>query len=279
MAEAHPVGFRWVDQGARARRDRHPRRPAIQPHVRARGSLGADSRRLRHRVFRRADQLRPHARSRVSRLRRRVHERVDSGAGGLRRARKTWMACSQAGSRDARAYDSTTWQYDIGRGRTGRAAIRRSTHPRTIYQQLVKHFARYTPEMVERACGIPRETFLDDRRPLHVAAPGPDRTATICYAVGLTQHSVGVQIIRDRRRFFSCCSATSAGRAAASSRCAGTRSIQGSTDIPTLYDLLPGYLPMPAFGPETATLARYIDEASPAAPACGRTSMRTWSAC
>jgi formate dehydrogenase major subunit len=95
---------------------------------------------------------------------------------------------------DRQAYDTATWQYDVDeRGRPKRDDT--LTHPRSIYQQLVRHFARYTPEMVERACGIPREHFVDlaDR---YTACSGPDRTATICYAVGLTQHSVGVQIVR-----------------------------------------------------------------------------------
>ena len=52
-----------------------------------------------------------------------------------------------------------------------------------------------------------------------------------------------------RRRSSSCCWATWAGPAAASWRCAGHASIQGSTDIPTLFNLLPGYLPMPRAGP------------------------------
>src|SRR5215813_7178819 len=33
-------------------------------------------------------------------------------------------------------------------------------HPRCVFQVLRRHFSRYTPEVVERSCGVPRELFL-----------------------------------------------------------------------------------------------------------------------
>ena len=156
---------------------------------------------------------------------------------------------------DSRSYDTTSWQYDVDdEGRVRRDPSLR--HPRSIYQQLVRHFARYTPEMVERVCGIPAAEFLNlaDK---YTSCSGPDRTATICYAVGLTQHSVGAQIVRSAailQLLLGNIGRPGGGILALR----GHASIQGSTDIPTLYDLLPGYLPMPAFGPDTSTLARYI---------------------
>jgi formate dehydrogenase major subunit len=155
----------------------------------------------------------------------------------------------------ARRYETTTWQYDVDE----QGVPRRDptlTDTRSIYQQLVKHFARYTPQFVERTCGIPAETFLDlaDR---YTACSGPDRTATICYAVGLTQHSVGAQIIRTAAILqLLLGNVGRPGGGVLALR--GHASIQGSTDIPTLYDLLPGYLPMPAFGRDSTSLSRYI---------------------
>ena len=156
---------------------------------------------------------------------------------------------------DTKSYDASTWQYD--RDETG--APRRDPrleHPRSIYQVLRRHFARYTPEMVERVCGIPREAFLEiaDR---YTSCSGPERTATICYAVGLTQHSVGVQVVRSAailQLLLGNVGRPGGGILALR----GHASIQGSTDIPTLYDLLPGYLPMPAFGPDAASLDAYM---------------------
>ena len=156
---------------------------------------------------------------------------------------------------DDKSYDTSSWQYDLDAdGRPRRDPT--LEHPRTIYRQLVRHFARYTPEMVERVCGIPQPRFLEiaDR---YTACSGPDRTATICYAVGLTQHSVGVQIIRSAailQLLLGNVGRPGGGILALR----GHASIQGSTDIPTLYDLLPGYLPMPAFGPDTQSLGRYV---------------------
>lgn len=129
-------------------------------------------------------------------------------------------------------------------------------HPRCVYQLLKRHFARYTPEMVERVCGVPREDFLRVAEAF-VSASGPDRTGAICYAVGLTQHSVGVQIIR--------CAAIlqlllgNIGRPGGGIMALrGHASIQGSTDIPTLFDILPGYLPMPRHEPGFLTLEQYV---------------------
>jgi formate dehydrogenase major subunit len=154
-----------------------------------------------------------------------------------------------------RTYDTATWQYDLDEsGHARRDPTLR--HPRSVYQHLVRHFARYTPEMVERVCGIPQEAFLEIAR-RYADASGPDRTGTICYAVGLTQHSVGAQIVRSAailQLLLGNIGRPGGGILALR----GHASIQGSTDIPTLYDLLPGYLPMPAFGPETSTLSRYV---------------------
>jgi formate dehydrogenase major subunit len=127
-------------------------------------------------------------------------------------------------------------------------------HPRCVYQLLKKHFARYTPEMVERFCGVSRDAFLNVARTF-CSASGPEKTGAICYAVGWTQHASGVQIIR--------CAAIlqlllgNIGRPGGGILALrGHASIQGSTDVPTLYDILPGYLSMPM--PDTNTLAEYI---------------------
>jgi len=129
-------------------------------------------------------------------------------------------------------------------------------HPRCVFQLLKKHFQRYTPEMVERACGIPKEKFLQIAE-VFTSASGRDRTAAICYAVGWTQHSKGVQIIRSAailQLLLGNIGRPGGGILALR----GHASIQGSTDIPTLYDILPGYLPMPFFESDSNDLRSYI---------------------
>ncbi len=129
-------------------------------------------------------------------------------------------------------------------------------HPRCVFQILKRHYARYTPELVEEVCGVPRETFLRIADTF-CRASGPERTGAICYAVGWTQHSVGVQIIRTAAILqLLLGNVGRPGGGVLALR--GHASIQGSTDIPTLYDILPGYLPMPAFGADAAALAPYI---------------------
>lgn len=131
-------------------------------------------------------------------------------------------------------------------------------HPRCVFQILKRHYARYTPEMVEDVCGIPRSSFLQIAE-TYCRASGPERTAAICYAVGWTQHSVGVQIIRSAailQLLLGNVGRPGGGILALR----GHASIQGSTDIPTLYDILPGYIPMPAFGDDSRSLESYLEK-------------------
>jgi formate dehydrogenase major subunit len=116
-------------------------------------------------------------------------------------------------------------------------------HPRSVFQVLKRHFDRYTPEMVAEVCGIEPEVFLQVARWV-TENSGRERTTAWVYSVGWTQHSVGAQYIRT-------CSILQTllgniGRPGGGILALrGHASIQGSTDVPTLYNLLPGYLPMP----------------------------------
>ncbi|TDB95079.1 formate dehydrogenase [Actinomadura sp. 7K534] len=121
-------------------------------------------------------------------------------------------------------------------------------HPRCVFQVLKRHFSRYTPEMVERICGVPRELFLRICETI-AQNSGRDRTTAFAYAVGWTQHTVGVQYIRTASILQSLLG--NIGRPGGGILALrGHASIQGSTDIPTLYNLLPGYIPMPHAHPE-----------------------------
>jgi formate dehydrogenase major subunit len=116
-------------------------------------------------------------------------------------------------------------------------------HPRCVFQVLKRHFARYTPEVVEQVCGVPQDLF---RRvcDLVCESSGRDRTTAFVYSVGWTQHTVGVQYIRTASILQTLLG--NIGRPGGGILALrGHASIQGSTDIPTLFDLLPGYIPMP----------------------------------
>ncbi len=130
-------------------------------------------------------------------------------------------------------------------------------HPNCVYQIMRRHYARYTPEMVERVTGCPQDAFLKVCETL-VRNSGRERTGAICYAVGWTHHSTGVQIIRAAAIIQALLG--NVGRPGGGILALrGHTSIQGSTDIPTLYNMLPGYLPQPhAYKPHD-TLKAYLE--------------------
>jgi formate dehydrogenase major subunit len=116
-------------------------------------------------------------------------------------------------------------------------------HPRCVFQLLKKHYRRYTPELVADTCGCSVEDFIAVCDAL-VQNSGRERTSAFVYSVGWTQHTVGVQYVRGAavvQQLLGNMGRPGGGILALR----GHASIQGSTDIPTLYDILPGYLPMP----------------------------------
>jgi formate dehydrogenase major subunit len=133
--------------------------------------------------------------------------------------------------------------------------------PHCVFQLVKRHFSRYTPEMVERACGVPQELFLKVAEAI-TANSGRERTTAFCYAVAWTQHTVGTQMI-------SCCALLqlllgNIGRPGGGILALrGHSTIQGSTDIPTLYNLLPGYLTMPNTHQNHGSLQDYLQEETP----------------
>ena len=134
-------------------------------------------------------------------------------------------------------------------------------HPRCVYQILKTHFARYTPEFVEEVTGCPQATFLNIADAL-ARNSGRGKTGSICYAVGWTHHSVGVQIIRAASIIQGMLG--NIGRPGGGIMALrGHVSIQGSTDIPTLYNMLPTYLPQPNVFQKHGTLAEYLKTETP----------------
>ncbi len=134
-------------------------------------------------------------------------------------------------------------------------------HPNCVFQILRRHYARYTPEMVEQITGCPQQTFLRVAEAL-VRNSGRDRTGAFCYAVGWTHHSVGVQIIRAATIIQGLLG--NVGRPGGGIMALrGHVSIQGSTDIPTLYNMLPTYLPQPNVFHQHASLEQYLRTEAP----------------
>ena len=131
-------------------------------------------------------------------------------------------------------------------------------HPNCVLNILRRHYARYTPEMVADQCGCTVEQFLDVAEQL-MANSGRERTSAVVYALGWTQHTTGVQMIRTAA-ILQLLLGNMGRPGGGIMAMRGHANIQGSTDIPTLFDLLPGYLPQPSKHGDHQRLADYLAE-------------------
>jgi formate dehydrogenase major subunit len=254
MAEAHPVGFRWVmkakEHGATIihvdpRFSRTSALADIWVPIRAGTDIvflgGLIRHLIEHNLY--FHEYVVHYTNASCILSDEYRDPEDNGDGYF----SGW-------NEEKRAYEGDSWVYkggDLSRPQRDLTL----QDPQCVFQKLKRHFSRYTPEMVEKICGIPPDLFHKVAHCL-AAASGPDRTAAVCYAVGWTQHSKGVQIIRAAailQLLLGNIGRPGGGILALR----GHASIQGSTDIPTLYDILPGYLTMPRKGDET--LQHYLN--------------------
>jgi len=135
-------------------------------------------------------------------------------------------------------------------------------HPRCVFQLLKKQYERYTPEMVERITGIPKDQFLKAADLFTSVRKDGDmkKVATIIYAVGWTQHSFGTQIIRTAAMVQLIMG--NVGRAGGGvNALRGHSNIQGATDMAGIFDNLPGYLKVP--NPADTDLATYLKRITP----------------
>ena len=141
-----------------------------------------------------------------------------------------------------RSYDRATWKYQLdAEGNPKRDLTLKD--PRSVFQLLRRHYSRYTVEMVERVCGIPRAKFEEVAKTF-CGASGPEKTGSITYALNLTQHTNGVQNIR------ALCmlqillgNIGRPGGGVVALR--GHANVQGATDLMVLYHNLPGYMNWP----------------------------------
>ncbi len=194
MAEAHPVGFRWVmkakEQGATIihvdpRFSRTSALADIWVPIRAGTDIvflgGLINHLIEYELYFREYVV--HYTNASCILSDEYRDPEDNGDGYF----SGWNP-------EKRAYEGNSWLYkggDLSRPQRDLTL----QDPQCVFQKLKRHFSRYTPEMVEKVCGIPPDLFHKVAHAL-AAASGPERTAAVCYAVGWTQHSKGVQIIR-----------------------------------------------------------------------------------
>ena len=197
---------------------------------------------------------------------------------------------------DKQVYDKTTWNYEELGGRGGSGGTGKETspakqggpgagqmsqpaaphlpenvaydlslqNPRCVFQLLRKQYARYTPEMVERITGVPRDQFLKIADLFTSVRKDGDmkKAATIIYAVGWTQHTSGTQTIRTAAMLQLLLG--NVGRAGGGvNALRGHSNIQGATDMAGIYEILPGYLKVPV--PADTDFDKYLARITPKA--------------
>jgi formate dehydrogenase major subunit len=171
----------------------------------------------------------------------------------------------------AGTYDRASWNYqDPDKGYDLKLE-----HPRSVFQLLRRHYSRYTPEMVERITGIPRDQFLKAADLYTSIRKDGDmkKAGTVIYAVGWTQHSSATQTIRTAAILQLLLG--NIGRAGVNAL-RGHSNIQGATDMAGVFDILPGYLKMA--NPSDTDLAAYLTRVTPKAAKPGSwDSMNYWS--
>ena len=162
---------------------------------------------------------------------------------------------SQAQGHNTEGYNTKSWAYE----KDADGHIKRDPtlkDPRCVLNVLRQHFARYDADMVENVCGTPRALFEEVCNAL-ADNSGRERTTAFAYAVGWTQHTVGVQYIRTAailQLLLGNIGRPGGGIMALR----GHANIQGATDIATLYDLFPGYINVPSVNRKEQTLAEYL---------------------
>jgi formate dehydrogenase major subunit len=266
-AENHPASMLWIN---RARQDRQAKLLVVDPRLTrtgARADLYAPIRSGTDIVF--LGGLIHHA------LQRRLYhaEYVKAYTNALTLIHPDYKGPAQldglfSGFRsEKKSYTPETWQYQTrtetvgGKTVTVPQAADRLDHPQSVFAHLTRHYARYTPEMVERVCGTPKELFLKVAETF-CATGKPGKSGTILYAMGQTQHTVGTQNVRAMAILQLLLGNIGiAGGGVNALR--GESNVQGSTDMALLFHDLPGYLGCPTEAqPEFAKFAAKWDTTS-----------------
>lgn len=157
-----------------------------------------------------------------------------------------------------RNYDNSTWTYQLDENNYAKRD-QTLTDPQCVWNLMKNHVSRYTPEMVNNLCGTSIEDFLYVCQQLASTCTN-DRVATILYALGWTQHSVGTQIIRSMAMVqLLLGNIGMIGGGVNALR--GHSNIQGLTDVGLLSTRLPAYLDLPS--EQDSDLSTYLSRKTP----------------
>src|SRR4051812_48531108 len=257
MAEAHPVGFRWAmkarERGATIlhvdpRYGRTSAMADIHVPIRAGTDIAFLGGLIRH-VLETESYFKEyvlHYTNAATILNERFEDTEDLGGyfsgwdpelGSYDPVTWSYQGGQVAASEGRREHTSMSFEESTGAGMMIGDVEKDETlqHPRCVLNVLRRHYQRYTPEMVERVCGISEEQFLKVADAL-IRNSGRERTAAISYAVGWTQHTSGVQMIR-AAAILQLLLGNIGRPGGGIMAMRGHATIQGSTDVSTLYDL------------------------------------------
>jgi len=156
------------------------------------------------------------------------------------------------------AYSKENWGFQ----KDGNGIIKKDPtlqNPNCVYQLLKKHFARYDFESVSKVTGTSAESLLEVAK-TYTSTYKPEKSATIMYAMGTTQHTHGTQNIRSYvilQLLLGNIGVAGGGINALR----GESNVQGSTDHCLLFHILPGYLKCPTA--ENVDLDSYLAKWTP----------------
>jgi formate dehydrogenase major subunit len=154
---------------------------------------------------------------------------------------------------ETKSYDKSFWAFEKDEKGIPKKDPRLK-NKRCVFQQLKKHYARYTLDTVSAITGTPKDLLVKVYE-TYAKTGRPDKAGTIMYAMGWTQHTVGVQNIRAMTMIQLLLGNMGvAGGGVNALR--GESNVQGSTDHALLFHILPGYLSTPS--PQWPQLADYL---------------------
>src|SRR5216683_3383610 len=255
-AENHPVGFKWFIE---AKKTRNAKLVAVDPRF-TRTAAVAD---LYSPIRSGTDIAYLYGIIRYAIDKKRFHEdyvKIHTNAPYIISEKFDFKDGLFSGFDEAKKeYSKDTWAYEADEKSKAYKVDPTLRDPRCVFQLLKKHVDRYTPEMVERICGTPKETFLKICETV-TSTGNAERVGTITYALGWTQHSIGVQMIRAAAMLQLLLG--NVGRPGGGVNAfRGHSNIQGATDTAGTFEILPGYLKTPTA--QWQSLKEYLDANTP----------------
>jgi formate dehydrogenase major subunit len=157
-----------------------------------------------------------------------------------------------------RTYDTSMWAFEKDENGNPRKD-RTLQDPRCVFQLLKEHFSRYDLDTVSAVTGTPKEDLVKVYE-MYSATGVKGKAGTIMYAMGWTQHTVGVQNIRTMA-IIQLLLGNMGVAGGGVNALRGESNVQGSTDHCILYHIWPGYLQTPKAS--QASLSDYNAKCTP----------------